>query len=143
MFGFSRKTQTENPSEHLVKLASVSKDTISSKVSVFLKYRFFGLVPIFFAALLFVGCGGSGSSKSDYIVSFYDANLNLIESVGVEKGAVVELSTLAGNNHLLYWYKAGEENATLFGQYTPTGNINFYAVPNVVEVASEDQLYHI
>jgi hypothetical protein len=92
------------------------------------------LVPILFAALLFVGCGGGGSGgESGYTVSFYGENL---EFKGTQVGGTVNLGAKAAEYGVYRWYKAGETNAT-YGYFTATADISFYAAPDVKEVTNE------
>jgi hypothetical protein len=97
------------------------------------------LVPILFAALLFVGCGGGGSGgESGYTVSFYSADLKLLST---ERGRV-DLGIKAYEHRVTSWYKSGETNAT-FGYFTPTADTKFFAVADVEEVTDATQLYDI
>ncbi|MDR1975485.1 MAG: hypothetical protein LBQ18_00685 [Campylobacteraceae bacterium] len=70
MFSLLTNILTVNPSKHPAALALVSKDTIGSKTSIFVKFKLFfsslnKIVPILFVSLLFAGCGGSSNGTNN------------------------------------------------------------------------------
>ncbi|MDR2081773.1 MAG: hypothetical protein LBP54_07825 [Campylobacteraceae bacterium] len=72
-----------------------------------------------------------------YGVNFYDDNLDLIKTIGVDAG-LYDLSDLQSG---YIWYAAESNLPTI--SYSITQSANFYALPDVHEIQNETQLYNI
>ncbi|MDR1911243.1 MAG: hypothetical protein LBQ52_02705, partial [Helicobacteraceae bacterium] len=67
-------------------------------------------------------------------VSFYNAELDLVEIRSIEEGLIDPTDY----NNSVSWYKAEESTPTT--EHTLTGNVRFYALPNVHEIYTEADL---
>ncbi|MDR1976921.1 MAG: hypothetical protein LBQ18_08040 [Campylobacteraceae bacterium] len=139
MFDFLSNILTGKPSKHSVKLASMSP-----KISTYVGLIVAILIPILFVALLFVGCGGSGGGGSQraldsYAISFYDAELDLLDRENIAIGSVVDLDDRKIKYGVDDWYLANNETA-IDGNFTPDSDISFYAANGVIEVSSQAEL---
>jgi hypothetical protein len=109
------------------------------------------VVGVLFVSLLMIGCGGGGGDNnkkesSYFTVSFYDANLDLNATIGVDKSSpdinITKLKTdLALNATNLY--RAGKESVETDALYHITGDTNFYADLNVTEITTQAELADI
>ncbi|MDR1976917.1 MAG: InlB B-repeat-containing protein [Campylobacteraceae bacterium] len=78
---------------------------------------------------------GNVTFKAGYLelfrVAFYDANLELLWEENITQGGSIDLDN--------GWYLA--KNATkIEDNFTPEGSMNFYAIPNVIEVSNQTEL---
>jgi hypothetical protein len=94
-------------------------------------------------AFLFVGCDSGSSDDGDngdvttYSVSFYDNELDLIETRSISKGEINPSTIITGKD----WYRAEELSPTT--NHNLTANVNFYNVPNVYEIYNEINLTNV
>ncbi|MDR1976923.1 MAG: hypothetical protein LBQ18_08050 [Campylobacteraceae bacterium] len=104
------------------------------------------LVLILFVSLLFFGCGGGGGGSidlrtfSEYEVLFYDDKLDLLDTEVVSNS--IDLDAKKSEYGVSEWYLA-KSTAPIDGNFTPNGNTNFYAIPNVVEISNQAELSNI
>ncbi|MDR1911547.1 MAG: hypothetical protein LBQ52_04280, partial [Helicobacteraceae bacterium] len=102
---------------------------------------------------MFVGCGGGGSSggggdnppptSSEYLVSFYDANLDSNGSIRVQANSSIDIARLKSelNLNAAALYLANDTTDRINNaSYQVTQNVNFYAIPSVQEIRTEGQL---
>ncbi|MDR2033996.1 MAG: hypothetical protein LBP89_05125, partial [Helicobacteraceae bacterium] len=97
-------------------------------------------------AFLFIGCdlyrdraskGGNNNSIS-YNISFYNADLDLVETKSILGGSI---NPSSHNSLVLEWYKANESAATT--NHNLDDDIRFYAIPNVKEITTQAELANI
>jgi hypothetical protein len=79
---------------------------------------------------------GSNVLSADYSVSFYDENLDFIETVRMEGGIIKPSDIKSGS-----WYKAGE--SLPLKNYNLNGDIRLYAVRNVQEITTQEELNNV
>ncbi|MDR1451917.1 MAG: hypothetical protein LBI57_06265 [Helicobacteraceae bacterium] len=96
-----------------------------------------------------IGCGSSGSGdqkkESGYVVKFYDANLDLNHSLNLAAAGSIDLSELRGEYDLPIALYAASSSDSIEGasSYPITHSVNFYGVPNVIEIRTELELNDI
>jgi hypothetical protein len=73
-------------------------------------------------------------------LNFYDENLDFIENINITGGTIVNLLT-DYPSPTNYWYKVKE--TTDITQLNVTNNINLYAIPNVQEITTQEELDNI
>jgi hypothetical protein len=95
---------------------------------------------LFLALILFMlaGCGNnseenkiSPAASTYHTVSFYDSNLDLIQTRSVANGTVIDLTAQA-------WYKA--DGDTALESYAVNESVNFYEMAGVMEIANQSGL---
>ncbi|MDR1976916.1 MAG: hypothetical protein LBQ18_08015 [Campylobacteraceae bacterium] len=143
MFKFSIDTVSVKPFRHSVVLAASME---SPNISIFSSFNLTKLASIFFASLLSVGCGsgdwGNTRTLEGCVVSFYDANLELLEARYAKFGDSINLDDKKREHGVLGWYQA--KNATAVeGHFTISEDVNFYAAPNVIEISNQAELNSI
>ncbi|MDR2033151.1 MAG: hypothetical protein LBP89_00730 [Helicobacteraceae bacterium] len=76
-------------------------------------------------------------------IAFYDSNLDLLESLdSLSTGYRIDLDLYATKHGVSAWYLKGEsEPVTSFSAYDR--DVNFYALPNVQEIAVQADLANI
>jgi outer membrane lipoprotein SlyB len=75
-------------------------------------------------------------------VRFYDDSLNLVKTGNYETGSIVDFTQIKGDfDDITFWYTA--EGSIPLDNYTVTGDINLYLVPQVKEILSEYSLKDI
>jgi hypothetical protein len=90
---------------------------------------------------LFVGCGGENESNKDisitsatiYKISFYDENLDFVENISTHEENITLSNVKSG-----IWYRADEDE--VLTTLDLTNDIRLYAVPNVTEITTQEQL---
>ncbi|MDR1976920.1 MAG: hypothetical protein LBQ18_08035 [Campylobacteraceae bacterium] len=109
------------------------------------------IAPKRFSKLLSIACVSSlfadRKSKSEwrvrnldrYVVSFYDAGLELLETKVVIAGGSINLNDKKSEYGVEGWHLI--KSAIALGEnYTPSGSTNFYAEPNVIEISNQTEL---
>ncbi|MDR0407974.1 MAG: hypothetical protein LBH45_03540 [Campylobacteraceae bacterium] len=98
------------------------------------KFKFFSFLTVFFLGFLLIGCGGGSSDNgvgqtTQYTIKFYDENLDFLYAISAPEG----VNTLSGT-----WYRANDDlpltNLDL------TNDIRLYAVQNVQEITTQEEL---
>jgi hypothetical protein len=85
-------------------------------------------------AFAFAGCGSSSDDDAPpiYTAKCFDDKLELIEQTQAEAGSSVKLYDICGAGA---WYLAGQSDRVTAHAFS--GAINFYAVPDVVEITDQ------
>ncbi|MDR1976919.1 MAG: hypothetical protein LBQ18_08030 [Campylobacteraceae bacterium] len=127
MFSFIADTLTENLSKYLTAVVGLKcSGTILGSLS-------------------FVGRADKGADENSlrnfdsYTVSFYDTNLELLESKSVTKGVGVNLDDKKSEYGVYGWYLA-KDSIPIEASFTLEGNISLYAAPNVIEITNQSEL---
>jgi hypothetical protein len=71
-----------------------------------------------------------------YKISFYDAELESLGYDVITIGSGINLNAKASSFGVVNWYRAQEATPTS-GTFISNGDINFYAVPNIVEIRDQ------
>ncbi|MDR1460252.1 MAG: hypothetical protein LBI78_01215 [Campylobacteraceae bacterium] len=106
----------------------------------------------FLLIFILAGCGGESSSNSgtrdhstgEYTINFYDSNLDFNQSI-VILSEEIDLAQLITDYDLptpLYEANSSIDIST-YTNYSITGNVNFYGIPNVQEIQTGVELNNI
>jgi hypothetical protein len=100
-----------------------------------------------FLSFSLIGCGGKdsnngGSEPSGFSVSFFDENLTLLEkSDNLPNGHEVDFASNSSAYGVTNWHFAND--TTPVTSHTLTGNVNFYALSDVIEITNQTELDNI
>ncbi|MDR1452230.1 MAG: hypothetical protein LBI57_07900 [Helicobacteraceae bacterium] len=90
-------------------------------------------------------CSDGLQDGGDYVVKFYDVNLDLNYSLNLTAAGTIDLPTLIDEYDLsIALYEARDDiDLALETTYPVTNSINLYGVPNVKEITNETELSNI
>ncbi|MDR3177989.1 MAG: hypothetical protein LBT96_03290 [Campylobacteraceae bacterium] len=115
------------------------------KTLTYFKFKVFSLLTILFLGFFLAGCGGGGEgspnnpiSSVTYSISFYDENLDFITTRQIEEGT--DISSV--EPYSTAWFKANE-TSPLPTNYNLNESVTIYAIPNVQEITTQEELVAI
>jgi hypothetical protein len=139
MFSFLLNILTIKPPKRSMALAL-------SAICTTISLSFTKLLSILFVPLLLVGCGewegdddGDLRNLSTYTVSFYDDELEFLETKKVVRGGSVDLDAKATEYGVANWYLPKNSTPTE-GTFTPRESVRFYAAADVTEISDQSEL---
>jgi hypothetical protein len=116
----------------------------------FLKFKVF--FSLFLIGLFLTSCGGGGNSGkskelksiSEYTISFFDDNLDVINSTKRENNINVNITAVADEFGIVSAFAANSSdnvvNNPIYENYNLTQNVNFYTISGVIEIKNQEEL---